>query len=248
MKFQNYSYRIKMFNFGRKKEKDEKDKKKKDKKERRKQYIDSMSQDELTRLDELRKSLGAGKASSPEKLSGITADYRDQEGVESGGSVSSKSSSSISSMSRPTSLISPTTSTSSIPPPLPARPPPKKIQKKSILKSSKNYDVTRSVSSDLDDAHVLLKNTKDNSEYINVYKRAQMLAAAQASAQASSPNKSKDNSPASSGHSNEFQENREVPFEMAQATVKVRVHSDHVSPVSNSLKKVCLVRINLLIF
>ena len=143
-----------MFNFGRKKEKDEKEKKKKDKKERRKQYIDSMSQDELTRLDELRKSLGAGKASSPEKLSGITADYREQEGVESGGSVSSKSSSSISSMSRPTSLISPTTSTSSIPPPLPARPPPKKIQKKSILKSSKTYDVSRSVSSDLDDAHV----------------------------------------------------------------------------------------------
>ena len=215
-----------MFNFGRKKEKDEKEKKKKDKKERRKQYIDSMSQDELTRLDELRKSLGAGKASSPEKLSGITADYRDQEGVESGGSVSSKSSSSISSMSRPTSLISPTTSTSSIPPPLPARPPPKKIQKKSILKSSKTYDVSRSVSSDLDDAHVLLKNTKENSEYINVYKRAQMLAASQ-----SSPNKSKENSPASSGHSNEFQD-REVPFEMAQATVKVRVHSDHVSPVS----------------
>ena len=212
-----------MFNFGRKKEKDEKEKKKKDKKERRKQYIDSMSQDELTRLDELRKSLGAGKASSPEKLSGITADYRDQEGVESGGSVSSKSSSSISSMSRPTSLISPTTSTSSIPPPLPARPPPKK----SILKSKKSYDVSRSVSSDLDDAHVLLKNTKENSEYINVYKRAQMLAASQ-----SPTNKSKDNSPASSGHSNEFQENREAPFEMAQATVKVRVHSDHVSPVS----------------
>ena len=227
-----------MFNFGRKKEKDEKEKKKKDKKERRKQYIDSMSQDELTRLDELRKSLGgAGKASSPEKLSGITADYRDHEG-ESGGSVSSKSSSSISSMSRPTSLISPTTSTSSIPPPLPARPPPKK----SILKSKKSYDVSRSVSSDLDDAHVLLKNTKENSEYINVYKRAQMLAASQ-----SSPNKSKENSPASSGHSNEFQD-REVPFEMAQATVKVRVHSDHVSPVSNCLKKVRLVRINMLIF
>ena len=216
-----------MFNFGRKKEKDEKEKKKKDKKERRKQYIDSMSQDELTRLDELRKSLGAGKASSPEKLSGITADYRDQEGVESGGSVSSKSSSSISSMSRPTSLISPTTSTSSIPPPLPARPPPKK----SILKSKKSYDVSRSVSSDLDDAHVLLKNTKENSEYINVYKRAQMLAASQ-----SPTNKSKDNSPASSGHSNEFQENREAPFEMAQATVKVRVHSDHVSPVSTTFK------------
>merc|ERR1712223_1102381 len=57
-----------------------------------------------------------------------------------------------------------------------------------------------------------------------------MLAASQ-----SPTNKSKDNSPASSGHSNEFQENREAPFEMAQATVKVRVHSDHVSPVSPKL-------------
>ena len=48
-------------------------------------------------------------------------------------------------------------------------------------------------------------------------------------AAALSPQKS--TSPASSGNSNEFQD-REVPFEMAQATVKVRVHSDHVSPVS----------------
>ena len=213
-----------MFNFGRKKEKDEKEKKKKDKKERKKQYIDSMSQDELTRLEELRKSLGS-KSVSPEKLSGITADYRDQE-QESTGSISSKSSSSLS-LNRPTSLISPsaTSSSSMIPPPLPARPPPKIIQKKSILKSSKSYDVSRSVSSDLDDANVLFRNTKENAEYINVIKKMGL-----------SPQKSENSTASStSGNSgNEFQD-REVPFEMAQATVKVRAHSDHVSPVSHDI-------------
>ena len=54
--------------------------------------------------------------------------------------------------SRPTSLDTP--------PPLPERPPPK--IKKSILKSAKSYDVSRSVSSELDDPHILLKNTKAN--------------------------------------------------------------------------------------
>ena len=221
-----------MFNFGRKREKDEKEKKKKDKKERRKQYLDSMSQDELSRLDELRKSLGSKsvvQAKSPEKLSGITADYRDQD--ESGSS--SNTSSSVS-LNRPTSLISPTSSSTSpfmsssasIPPPLPARPPPKRLQKKSILKSSKSYDVTRSVSSDLDDANVLLKNTKDN-EYINVYKKGSPM---MAMISALSPVKST-SSTSSSGL--EFQD-REVPFEMAQATIRVRPHSDHVSPVSCS--------------
>ena len=222
-----------MFNFGRKREKEDKEKKKKDKKERRKQYLDSMSQDELTRLDELRKSLGSKsvvQAKSPEKLSGITADYRDQD-QESGSS--SNTSSSVS-LNRPTSLISPTSSSTSfmsssasIPPPLPARPPPKRLQKKSILKSSKSYDVTRSVSSDLDDANILLKNTKEN-EYINVYKKGSPISAMLS---ALSPVKS---SSSNSSSGLEFQD-REVPFEMAQATIRVRPHSDHVSPVSTKL-------------
>ena len=123
----------------------------------------------LCRLNELSRK----RTSSPEKLpSGITADYRDQD-----------------------KSIRPTSLSASIPPPLPERPPPK-LQKKSILKSKTSYDVSRSVSSDLDDMQVLLKNTKENSEYINVYKQRVKAAAAAAAAGNSSPNKS---SPTSTG-------------------------------------------------
>ncbi len=137
-----------MFNFGRKRE--DKDKKRKDKKERQKKFLDGgMTQQELSRLSELTK-----KQTSPDKLpSGITADYRllnDDNGAEK--------------IPRPTSL----------PPPLPERPPPK--MKKSILKSSQSYDVTRSVSSDLDDPQVLLRNTKQNELY--AYRKS-LLAAQQ---------------------------------------------------------------------
>ena len=71
--------------------------------------------------------------------------------------------------SRPTSLDTP--------PPLPERPPPK--MKKSILKSSKSYDVSRSVSSELDDPQILLKNTKANEMF--AYRKSLQQAAARAS-------------------------------------------------------------------
>ena len=73
------------------------------------------------------------------------------------------------SRSRPTSLDTP--------PPLPERPPPK--MKKSILKSSKSYDVSRSVSSELDDPQILLKNTKANEMF--AYRKSLQQAAARAS-------------------------------------------------------------------
>jgi len=67
------------------------------------------------------------------------------------------------------------------PPPLPPNrpnsllhalrhPPPFLPPKKGILKGHR-YDVTRSVSSDLDDVTVVLQNTVDN-EYTNVYRRS----------------------------------------------------------------------------
>ena len=208
-----------MFNFGRRKDKDEKDKKKKDKRDRKKQFIDSMTQDELSRLSELRKSVTKDQDKLP---SGITADYREHQSPDPD-STSSNTSSTWSgregSVGRPTTLGSP--------PPLPERPPPR-LSKKSILKSStKSYDVSRSVSSDLDDANVLLRNTKDN-EYINVYRRSALSPQKQ---QSLSPHKSSPGSSGSGGHSNDFAD-RELAFEIAPATVKVRVHSNHVSPVT----------------
>jgi hypothetical protein len=95
-------------------------------------------------------------------------------------------------------------------------PPPFLPPKKGILKS-RNYDVTKSVSCDLDDAGIVLKNTVDN-EYVNVYRRS-ALSPAGASASISSTE-----SPETA--------DREVPFVVASATTKVRPHSDHVSPVS----------------
>ena len=210
-----------MFNFGRKKDKDEKDKKRKEKKDRKKQFIDSMTQDELSRLTELRKSV----TKENQLPSGITADYRDHQSPDPD-STSSNTSSTWSgregSLGRPTTLGSP--------PPLPERPPPRLSSKKSILKSKKNYEVSRSVSSDLDDECVLLRNTKDN-EYINVYRRSALSPQKGVPlVPLTSPNKSSP-STSSGGHSNDFAD-RELGFEIAQHTVKIRVHSNHVSPVT----------------
>jgi hypothetical protein len=218
-----------MFNFVRKKDKDEKEKKKKDKKDRKKQHHDSLSQDELSRLDEIRKSLAGSvskKPKSPEKgPSGITADYRQQPDGAAVSDTSSNTSSTWSregSVGRPTSLMSP--KGSGMPPPLPSRPL-TKAQKKSILKTSKSYDVSRSVSSELDDTNVLLRNTKDN-EYVNVYRRSALNTKKGLTLTQYSPTTS------SSGNSNCDFADRDVTYEMAQPTVKVRPHSDHVSPVS----------------
>lgn len=201
-----------MFNFGRKKE--DKDKKRKDKKERQKQFLDGgglMTPEELSRLSELsRKQSGSG---SPEKLpSGITADYRLLSDHQK---------------PRPTSL---TESGQNIPPPLPERPPPK--LKKSILKSARSYEVTRSVSSELDDPQVLLRNTKANELYayrksLEAQKAAAAAAGAQAAQQASSPISSS----TSSSTNNDFQD-RDLSYEVAAPTIKVRAHSNHVSPVT----------------
>ena len=129
----------------------------KDKKDRKKQFIDSMTQDELSRLSELRKSITTKE--NPDKLpSGITADYRDHV-MQSPDPDSTSSNTSSTWSGREGSLGRPTTLGS--PPPLPERPPPRLSSKKSILKSKKNYEVSRSVSSDLDDECVLLRNTKD---------------------------------------------------------------------------------------
>ena len=169
-----------MFNFGRKKE--DKDKKRREKKDRHKKFLDGgsvMTQDELNRLSELsRKQSGSVSSGSPEKLpSGITADYRllDKDKTDSSSLKMPKKEKSSSdkhdslTRSRPTSL--------GTPPPLPERPPPK--MKKSILKSSQSYDVTRSVSSELDDPHILLKNTKANEMF--AYRKSLQQAAARAS-------------------------------------------------------------------
>ena len=88
-----------MFTFGKKKDKEEKEKRKKEKREKHKQFIESMTSDELSRLDELRRSLTGSK--EKDKLpSGITADYRNLAVPDSSGAESS------SSLSRPTSLSS----------------------------------------------------------------------------------------------------------------------------------------------
>ena len=106
-------------------------------------------------------------------FSGITADYRLLDNPDNASSDMSRqdqtSSDTGASRSRPTSLDTP--------PPLPERPPPK--MKKSILKSSKSYDVSRSVSSELDDPQILLKNTKANEMF--AYRKSLQQAAARAS-------------------------------------------------------------------
>ena len=103
-------------------------------------------------------------------FSGITADYRLLDNPDNASSDMSRqdqtSSDTGTSRSRPTSLDTP--------PPLPERPPPK--MKKSILKSSKSYDVSRSVSSELDDPQILLKNTKANEMF--AYRKSLQQAAA----------------------------------------------------------------------
>ena len=214
-----------MFNFGRKKDKDEKDKKKKDKKDRKKQFIDSMTQDELSRLSELRKSITTKE--NPDKLpSGITADYRDHV-MQSPDPDSTSSNTSSTWSGREGSLGRPTTLAT--PPPLPERPPPRLSSKKSILKTAKTYEVSRSVSSDLDDENVLLRNTKDN-EYINVYRRS-ALSPQKPLPNLTSPSQSKSSRSSSGGQIPDFAD-RELGFEIAQHTVKVRVHSNHVSPVT----------------
>ena len=99
-------------------------------------------------------------------------------------------------------------------------PPPFLPPKKGILKS-RNYDLTRTVSNDLDNDGIVLKNTVDN-EYVNVYRRS-----------AISP-------PTASVSSNDSNEavDREIPFVLAHATTKVRAHDDHVSPVNATPEKV----------
>ena len=87
------------------------------------------------------------------------------------------------------------------PPPLPPNrpnsllhalkhPPPFLPPKKGILKGHR-YDVTRSVSSDLDDVTVVLQNTVDN-EYTNVYRRSAISPPGGATASISSSTDSPD--------------------------------------------------------
>ena len=167
-----------MFNFGRKKE--DKDKKRREKKDRHKKFLDGgsvMTQDELNRLSELSRKQSAG---SPEKLpSGITADYRllDKDNPDSSSLKIPKKEKSLSSSDKHDSLTRSRPTSLDTPPPLPERPPPK--MKKSILKSSQSYDVSRSVSSELDDPHILLKNTKANEMF--AYRKSLQQAAARAS-------------------------------------------------------------------
>ena len=167
-----------MFNFGRKKE--DKDKKRREKKDRHKKFLDGgsvMTQDELNRLSELSRKQSAG---SPEKLpSGITADYRllDKDNPDSSSLKMPKKEKSLSSSDKHDSLTRSRPTSLDTPPPLPERPPPK--MKKSILKSSQSYDVSRSVSSELDDPHILLKNTKANEMF--AYRKSLQQAAARAS-------------------------------------------------------------------
>merc|ERR1712051_186447 len=133
------------------------------KKDRHKKFLDGgsvMTQDELNRLSELSRKQSAG---SPEKLpSGITANYRllDKDNPDSSSVKMPKKEKSLSSSDKHDSLTRSRPTSLDTPPPLPERPPPK--MKKSILKSSQSYDVSRSVSSELDDPHILLKNTKAN--------------------------------------------------------------------------------------
>ena len=168
-----------MFGFGKKKDKlerEEKEKKKREKKEKKlaanPETGSRLTADDLLRLDDIRRSLKIGK---PEKLpSGIVADYRDADKLAAdhysdSGSLSADSRSKGGSQG------------SLAPPPLPpgrphslhhalTHPPPCLPPKKGILKGIR-YDVTRSVSSDLDDVTVVLQNTVDN-EYNNVYRRS----------------------------------------------------------------------------
>ena len=191
-----------MFGFGKKKDKldrEEKEKKKREKKEKKSAETGSkLTPDDLLRLDDIRRSLKIGK---PEKLpSGIVADYRESGFL----AAASEAGPDETAHHRPSSLLHTLTHH---PPFLPP--------KKGILKGHR-YDVTRSVSGDLDDVGVVLKNTVDN-EYVNVYRRSAISPPGTASISSTESPETAD---------------REMPFVVARATTKVRPHSDHVSPVS----------------
>ena len=209
-----------MFPFGRKKDKgpvdrEEKERRKREKKEKQGKAVRDggrLSAEDLQRLEEVRRTL-SGKGGAPDDgnglRSGITADYRDLTDPEGSGS------------SRGDSL------TRDLPPPLPTSKPPMS-SKKGILKGTSrgNYDVSRSVSSDLDDANTLLKNTKDN-EYNNVYRRS-ALSPMGTKAPPLPPKPGQKTSP--TDETDSFAD-REVSYEVTSAT-KVRLHTDHISPVS----------------
>ena len=211
-----------MFQFGRKKEKtpaerEEKEKRKKDKREKKEKAIRDggrLSIEDLQRLEEVRKTLGSKgggvPAESGDKLSGITADFRDS--LKSPGS----SDGSVGSTSAHSGHVK-----------LPS------FSKKGILKGSKgNYDVSRSVSSDLDDMNVVLRNTKDN-EYANVYRRSLLNSPTKAEAPPLPPKSTslKLKSNPTSLEDGDFAD-REVSYVEAPVTTKIRRHSNHVSPVS----------------
>ena len=218
-----------MFSFSRKKEKtpaerEEKEKRKKEKREKKEKAIRDggrLSIEDLQRLEEVRKTLGSKGGGVPEEsftpnLSGITADFR-QKPISPGSSDGSSAGSGTMQ-----------TSSSHLPPvKLPS------FSKKGILKGSRgNYDVSRSVSSDLDDMSLVLKNTKDN-EYTNVYRRS--LTSPLETAPPLPPKLFPSTSPSKkSPLTPEGQDSadREVSYELASVTTKVRRHSNHISPVS----------------
>eukprot|EP00095_Tigriopus_kingsejongensis_P008532 maker-scaffold81_size397536-snap-gene-1.17 protein:Tk08532 transcript:maker-scaffold81_size397536-snap-gene-1.17-mRNA-1 annotation:"unconventional myosin-xviiia-like" len=198
-------------------EKDEKERKRREKKKKHSQHLEGskMTSDELQRLDEVRKSLRkvTGKLHKKDKLpSGIIADYRDTFDANNAENYNlspvSESSSTHSSYSNVSGVITRPTS-------LPAARP----ASRGILKGQNyNAPVSRSMSAELDDQSILLKNTQAN-EYLY----DQLTQSPKKSPRAPSP-----------PLLDEASADREVSYESVPPTIKVRAYADHVSPVHQS--------------
>jgi hypothetical protein len=203
-----------MFNFRKKsekseKEKEEKERRKREKRERKERLkgmdTSTLSTEEMARLDEMRKTLkGIEKAKKAEHIT--QEDNAENTNYDSGASGSSETTWSMSSGAGG----SLTRAGLGAPPRPPSR---------GILKGH-NYNVARSVSSELDDANILLKNTQANEMLL--YEN--LLRAGKSPKSPLSPAKESLISPGESA-------DRDLAFEHIVAT-KVRAHKDHVSPVS----------------
>ena len=203
-------------------EKEEKERRKKEKRERKERLkgMDTsvLSADEMSRLEEMRKTFkGIEKAKQQQQQQqmhqrggGGGEDNVENTNYDSGASGGSAETSSGSTRTWSTGSGSLTRSSLGAPPRPPSR---------GILKGQ-NYNVGRSVSSELDDASVLLKNTQANEMLLY-----ENVKGGKSPKSPLSPAKESLISPGESA-------DRELAVEHVAATTKVRAHKDHVSPVS----------------
>lgn len=207
-----------MFQFGWKKDKDERDRKKREKREKKEKAVRDggrLSTQDLQRLDEIRRSFRTDTGG----IADGDSDGRQRRGLHDDDDDNRSSGSG-----------------SPPPPPLPSSRPPIPAVKKGILKgaSSSSKGSYSFSHKELDDASLLLRNTKDN-EYVNVYRRSAVNNVTAAAARqevvglevADSAAPSSATSVAAAAATD-----REVSYDEVSllTTTRVRVHPDHVSP------------------